>query len=114
MIIAVSLQGEFFSLVANDQDGWYSHPLCSAGDDQVIKVWNMDGARLSTIRPTSGFLGQKTSSTRTLGFHPNLMVMAASGNDGYITVSCIPSSIICYTDFFLGGVVVWYSLSTYR
>lgn len=47
----------------------------------------MDGHRLSTIRPTSGFLGQKTSSTRTLAFHPNLMVMAASGNDGYITVS---------------------------
>lgn len=60
----------------------------SAGDDQIIKVWNMDGHRLSTIRPTSGFLGQKTSSTRTLAFHPNLMVMAASGNDGYITVSC--------------------------
>lgn len=47
----------------------------------------MDGHRLSTIRPTSGFLGQKTSSTRTLAFHPNLMVMAASGDDGYINVS---------------------------
>lgn len=46
----------------------------------------MDGSKLSTIRPTSGFLGQKTS-TRALAFHPNLMVMAASGNDGYINVS---------------------------
>lgn len=55
----------------------------------------MDGNRLSTIRPTSGFLGQKTSSTRTLGFHPNLMVMAASGNDGYITVSFIGFLIDC-------------------
>lgn len=58
----------------------------SAGADQVIKVWNMEGARLSTIRPTTGFLNQKTASTRALTFHPNLMVMAASGNDGYITV----------------------------
>lgn len=47
----------------------------------------MDGQRLSTIRPSSGFLGQKTSSTRTLAFHPNLMVMAASSDDGYINVS---------------------------
>lgn len=47
----------------------------------------MDGHRLSTIRPSSGFLGQKTSSTRTLAFHPNLMVMAASSDDGYINVS---------------------------
>ncbi|RCI02264.1 hypothetical protein CU098_008578 [Rhizopus stolonifer] len=64
----------------------HSSAIASAGDDQVIKVWNMEGNRLSTIRPTSGFLGQKTSSTRALVFHPNLMVMAASGNDGYITL----------------------------
>lgn len=67
----------------------YSKILFSAGDDQIIKVWNMDGQRLSTIRPSSGFLGQKTSSTRTLAFHPNLMVMAASSDDGYINVSLI-------------------------
>ncbi|KAI8373402.1 hypothetical protein EDC96DRAFT_499196 [Choanephora cucurbitarum] len=65
----------------------HSSVIASAGDDQVIKVWNMDGNRLSTIRPASGFLGQKTSSTRALTLHPNLMLMAASGNDGYITVS---------------------------
>lgn len=61
--------------------------LFSAGDDQVIKVWSMEGNRLSTIRPSSGFLGQKSASTRALTFHPNLMVMAASGTDGHITVS---------------------------
>lgn len=61
--------------------------IYSAGADQVIKVWNMDGYRLSTIRPSSGFLSQKATSTRALSFHPNLMVMAASGTDGYITVS---------------------------
>lgn len=49
----------------------------------------MDGNRLSTIRPSAGFLGQKTSSTRALAFHPNLMVMASSGNDGYITVRTV-------------------------
>ncbi|KAI8369718.1 raptor N-terminal caspase like domain-containing protein [Blakeslea trispora] len=64
----------------------HSNVIASAGDDQVIKVWNMDGNRLSTIRPASGFLGQKTSSTRALTLHPNLMLMAASGNDGYITL----------------------------
>lgn len=80
------MQGKSYLNKHNGSDT-YIHNVYSAGDDQVIKVWNMDGNRLSTIRPTSGFLGQKTSSTRTLGFHPNLMVMAASGNDGYITVS---------------------------
>ncbi|OBZ85750.1 WD repeat-containing protein mip1 [Choanephora cucurbitarum] len=64
----------------------HSSVIASAGDDQVIKVWNMDGNRLSTIRPASGFLGQKTSFTRALTLHPNLMLMAASGNDGYITL----------------------------
>lgn len=58
----------------------------SAGDDHVIKIWNVNGSRLSTIRPSSGFLGQKNAFTRSLAFHPNLMVMAASGDDGYITV----------------------------
>ncbi|KAL0143777.1 WD repeat-containing protein mip1 [Mucor lusitanicus] len=80
--IEAHTHNEMTALAVHD----HSSVIASAGDDQVIKVWNMDGARLSTIRPTSGFLGQKTSSTRTLGFHPNLMVMAASGNDGYITL----------------------------
>ncbi|KAG1056672.1 hypothetical protein G6F43_001453 [Rhizopus delemar] len=64
----------------------HSYVVASAGADQVIKVWNMDGCRLSTIRPSSGFLSQKATSTRALSFHPNLMVMAASGTDGYITL----------------------------
>ncbi|KAI9477985.1 MAG: raptor N-terminal caspase like domain-containing protein [Benjaminiella poitrasii] len=64
----------------------HSSVIASAGDDQVVKIWNMNGQRLSTLRPSSGFLGQKSLSTRTLTFHPNLMVMAASGNDGYITL----------------------------
>lgn len=56
----------------------------------------MEGSRLSTIRPATGFLGQKTSSTRALTFHPNLMVMASSGNDGYITVSFHSSLMVVY------------------
>ncbi|KAI8333711.1 raptor N-terminal caspase like domain-containing protein [Chlamydoabsidia padenii] len=60
--------------------------IASAGDDQVIKFWNMEGSRLSTIRPSTGFLSQKSSFTRALTFHPNLMVVAASSDDGYITL----------------------------
>lgn len=58
----------------------------SAGDDHVIKVWNVNGNPLSTIRPSSGFLGQRNAFTRSLAFHPHLMVMAASGDNGSITV----------------------------
>ncbi|CAO3591263.1 unnamed protein product [Absidia cylindrospora] len=64
----------------------HSQVIVSAGDDQVIKFWNVDGTRLSTIRPSSGFLGQKSSFTRALAFHPNLMAAAASSDDGYITI----------------------------
>ncbi|KAF7731549.1 hypothetical protein EC973_009313 [Apophysomyces ossiformis] len=63
-----------------------SQTIASAGDDQVIKIWDLNGTRLSTIRPSSGFLGQRNSFTRALAFHPNYRIMAASGDDGYITV----------------------------
>jgi type IV secretory pathway TraG/TraD family ATPase VirD4 len=71
----------------------------------------MDGQRLSTIRPSSGFLGQKTSSTRTLAFHPNLMVMAASGNDGYINVSYIIYSLITWNTNIL--LAIWNTLTKF-
>ncbi|CAO3689045.1 unnamed protein product [Rhizopus stolonifer] len=80
--IEAHTHNDMTSLAVHD----HSNVITSAGADQVIKVWNMEGARLSTIRPTTGFLNQKTASTRALTFHPNLMVMAASGNDGYITL----------------------------
>ncbi|CAO3617018.1 unnamed protein product [Cunninghamella blakesleeana] len=60
--------------------------FASSGDDHVIKFWNIDGTKLSTVRPSSGFLGQKGSATRALTFHPNLMISAASSDDGYITL----------------------------
>ncbi|ORE04983.1 WD40 repeat-like protein [Rhizopus microsporus var. microsporus] len=80
--IEAHTHSEMTSLSVHD----HSYVMASAGADQVIKVWNMDGYRLSTIRPSSGFLSQKATSTRALSFHPNLMVMAASGTDGYITL----------------------------
>ncbi|KAI8984718.1 raptor N-terminal caspase like domain-containing protein [Mycotypha africana] len=84
--IEAHTHNEMIALAVHD----HSSVIASAGDDQVIKVWKMDGTKLSTIRPSSGsggFLSQKLSPfTRSLAFHPNLMVMAASGNDGYITL----------------------------
>ncbi|KAI7888798.1 raptor N-terminal caspase like domain-containing protein [Mucor mucedo] len=80
--IEAHTHNEMTALAVHD----HSQIIASAGDDQIIKVWNMDGQRLSTIRPSSGFLGQKSSSTRTLAFHPNLMFMAASSDDGYINL----------------------------
>ncbi|KAI9272712.1 raptor N-terminal caspase like domain-containing protein [Phascolomyces articulosus] len=64
----------------------HSPVVASAGDDHIIKIWNVNGTRLSTIRPSSGFLGQRNAFTRALTFHPNLMVMGASGDDGSITL----------------------------
>ncbi|KAI9313911.1 raptor N-terminal caspase like domain-containing protein [Dichotomocladium elegans] len=65
----------------------HSPVAASAGDDHVLKIWNIDnGSLLSTIRPSAGFLGQRNALTRALTFHPHLMVMAASGDDGSITL----------------------------
>ncbi|KAI9030878.1 hypothetical protein CLU79DRAFT_831399 [Phycomyces nitens] len=63
----------------------HTQVIASAGDDQVIKIWNMDGTQLSTLRPSSGFLGQRCV-TRSLTFHPNLMALATGADDGYITI----------------------------
>ncbi|KAI8086100.1 raptor N-terminal caspase like domain-containing protein [Halteromyces radiatus] len=80
--IEAHTHADMTSLAVHD----HSQVIVSAGDDQVIKFWNVDGTRLSTLRPSTGFLGQKSSFTRALTFHPNLMVVAASSDDGYITL----------------------------
>ncbi|CAO3626909.1 unnamed protein product [Cunninghamella echinulata] len=64
----------------------HAQVIASSGDDHVINFWNIDGTKLSSVRPSSGFLGQKGSCTRALSFHPNLMISAASSDDGYITL----------------------------
>ncbi|KAG0761248.1 hypothetical protein G6F32_001269 [Rhizopus arrhizus] len=75
-------RNDMTSLAVHD----HSSVIASAGADQIIKIWNMNGLKLSTIQPTTRFLSQKIASTQALSFHSNLMIMAASGNDGYITL----------------------------
>ncbi|CAO3678856.1 unnamed protein product [Umbelopsis vinacea] len=61
-------------------------PVVATGsEDHTLKVWNVNGTNLSTIRPT-GWMSQRPSSTHALAFHPNMMMLASSNLDGNITI----------------------------
>jgi regulator-associated protein of mTOR len=57
----------------------------SGSEDHTLKVWNVNGTNLSTMRPT-GWMGKGGSSIHSLAFHPNMMMLASTGFDGNITV----------------------------
>ncbi|ORX58298.1 hypothetical protein DM01DRAFT_1319147 [Hesseltinella vesiculosa] len=80
--IRAHTDAEMTSLAVHD----HCQVIVSAADDQVIKYWNIDGTPLTTVRPSTGFLNQKGPTTRSLTFHPNLMVVAASSDDGNVTL----------------------------
>ncbi|KAI7884176.1 hypothetical protein K492DRAFT_40086 [Lichtheimia hyalospora FSU 10163] len=84
--IEAHTHADMTALAVHDHSPVIASCINSAGDDHVIKVWNVNGNPLSTIRPSSGFLGQRNAFTRSLAFHPHLMVMAASGDNGSITL----------------------------
>lgn len=62
------------------------HVHISGSEDHTLKVWNVNGTNLSTIRPT-GWISQRPNSMHALAFHPNMMMLASSNLDGNITVS---------------------------
>jgi regulator-associated protein of mTOR len=69
------------SLVVHD-----SAPVVASGsENHYIKLWNMNGAPLSTLRPTTGFLGQYVGPVSSLAFHPHQAVLAAGG-DSHISI----------------------------
>ena len=44
---------------------------CSGSASQMIKVYNLDGGNLSTIRYHEGFMGQRIGPISCLEFHPH-------------------------------------------
>jgi len=70
-------------------------PVVATGsEDHTLKVWNVNGTNLSTIRPT-GWISQRPNSMHALAFHPNMMMLASSNLDGNITIhGCDTNNLI--------------------
>ncbi|KAF8940131.1 raptor N-terminal caspase like domain-containing protein [Dissophora ornata] len=62
-------------------------PVIACGSPtQYIKVWNVNGEGLSTVRSYSGLFGQRQAKVTSLGFHPHEYVFGVGGDDGWVTV----------------------------
>jgi len=53
---------------------------------QHIKVYNMNGETLNTIRYHEGFLGQRIGPISTLAFHPYHTMLAAGSTDSLVSI----------------------------
>lgn len=57
-------------------------PLIASGSArQLIKVFNMEGEQLGTIRYSPTFMAQKIGSVNCLTFHPYQLLLAAGAAD---------------------------------
>ncbi|KAF9364695.1 hypothetical protein BGX34_000716 [Mortierella sp. NVP85] len=62
-------------------------PVVACGSPtQYIKVWNVNGTGLSTVRSYSGLFGQRQAKVTSLGFHPHEYVFGVGGDDGGISI----------------------------
>lgn len=53
---------------------------------QMIKVYNLDGGNLGTIRYHDGFMGQRIGPISCLEFHPHRVHLAAGSTDSFISI----------------------------
>ncbi|CAH9103197.1 unnamed protein product [Cuscuta europaea] len=62
-------------------------PLIASGSaKQLIKVFNLEGEQLGTIRYLSTFMAQKIGSVRSLAFHPYQVLLAAGASDSCVSL----------------------------
>ncbi|KAG0287659.1 hypothetical protein BGZ96_008451 [Linnemannia gamsii] len=62
-------------------------PVVACGtSSQYIKVWNVNGDGLSTVRSYSGLFGQRQAKVTSLGFHPHEYVFGVGGDDGWVSI----------------------------
>lgn len=68
----------------------HAQVLATGGGNHMLKVWNMNGTVLSTVRHQAGFLSgvSKNTSVSALAFHPHRMVLASSGGaDSHVNLN---------------------------
>ncbi|KAL8141036.1 hypothetical protein V2J09_007057 [Rumex salicifolius] len=68
-------------------------PIIASGSArQLIKVFNLNGDQLGTIRNHLTFMGQKIGSVSCLTFHPYQALLAAGSTDTYVSIHSDDSS----------------------
>ncbi|KAI7823862.1 raptor N-terminal caspase like domain-containing protein [Gamsiella multidivaricata] len=87
----VRYQEALCTIVARDPisalDLHHHAPVIASGSPtQYIKVWNVNGEGLSTVRSYSGLFGQRQAKVTSLGFHPHEYVFGVGGDDGWVSI----------------------------
>ncbi|KAG0207670.1 hypothetical protein BGX33_006699 [Mortierella sp. NVP41] len=87
----VRQQESLRTIVARDPisalDLHHHAPVIACGSPtQYIKVWNVNGEGLSTVRSYSGLFGQRQAKVTSLGFHPHEYVFGVGGDDGWVSI----------------------------
>ena len=60
--------------------------IASGSSERAIKLWDLEGNNVATIRYYNSFLGQRIGTIRSLAFHSNSLLLAAGSNDSNVTV----------------------------
>lgn len=64
----------------------YAPVIASGSSERAIKLWDLEGNNVASIRYYNSFLGQRIGAVRSLAFHPNSLLLAAGTNDSIATV----------------------------
>ena len=64
----------------------YAPVIASGSSERAIKLWDLEGNNIASIRYYNSFLGQRIGAVRSLAFHPNSLLLAAGSNDSIATV----------------------------
>ena len=68
-------------------------PIIASGSaKQLIKVFNLEGDQLGTIRYHPTFMAQKIGPVNCLTFHPYQVLLAAGAADAFVTLYADDSS----------------------
>ena len=64
----------------------YAGVIASGSSERAIKLWDLEGNNVASIRYYNSFLGQRIGAVRSLAFHPNSLLLAAGSTDSIATV----------------------------
>lgn len=64
----------------------YAGVIASGSSERAIKLWDLEGNNIASIRYYNSFLGHRIGAVRSLAFHPNSLLLAAGSNDSIATV----------------------------
>ena len=64
----------------------YADLLAFGSLKQIVRVMDLNGSLLNTIRYHDGFLGQRIGPVNCLAFHPYKPLLVCGGRDRYVSI----------------------------